>query len=107
MSASQAREVEATECDSRRKAVEGQREKANDAQLLATLDRLDPARIGTGRNHLKDIAHIGKAAFARSVERLTVEGIIEPVEVAVEIGSGAKRNVPGLRRRPAIGILSA
>jgi hypothetical protein len=71
----------------------------DDAALLNALDKLDPEREGAGYNQVQAEARLSDNRMIRSVNRLVGEGIVEEMTVKVTVGSGAKRNAKGLRRK--------
>jgi hypothetical protein len=74
-------------------------DKADDAKLLSTLEAIDPDRRGVSFTHARDSSRLPSARLRRAVDRL--QGIVEELQVKVKIGSGAKRELNGLRRVPS------
>ncbi len=82
-----------------RKRKTAEQDAEDDNALMAALDRLDPEHRGYGWNLLQGEARLSDARMQRAVTRLKAE-VIEELTVSAKIGSGAKRQVKGLRRKP-------
>lgn len=99
-----ATETRAAVQDDKRVARE-QKESAQDAEddaaLLRAIDALDQDGIGASYNRVQVEGRLSDARMSRAVTRLTAAQAIQEHKVEAEIGSGAKRNVRGLRRVPA------
>jgi replicative DNA helicase len=78
-------------------------------QLFQTLERLDPRRQGLSYQKAKDAAHLGTVSMGRAVLFLVEQDQAEEIpELAVAIGSKAKRTVKGLRlKTPSAASLDA
>ena len=100
--ASEARKLQANAKDDAKTQADAAKDKADDARLLNALDELDPRREGVSYNKVCDVAHMGNPMMTRCVHRLVSDGIIEAVAVKAIIGSGAAKDVPGIRRRPSV-----
>jgi replicative DNA helicase len=100
-SVGEAREEEAIEGDSIKNQRRAAEEKNQDARLLNALDELDPTRLGISWAKAQAQAHLGNATMTRAVIRLTKDQVIEELDLQIAVGSGAKRAVKGLRRRPS------
>src|SRR5262249_53743387 len=74
--------------------------KKSGSKLLAALDVIDPDRKGVSKKKAREEARISSRDLTCAITGLTKDGIIEEVPVEVMIGSGAKRQVEGIRRRP-------
>jgi replicative DNA helicase len=89
----------AEEKDAKKQQAEDQKAKADDAKLLSVLDRLDPDRKGVVKNKLRNTLGMSAQRVDRAIFRLIEDNVIEEIEVAVLIGSKAKRMHQGIRRR--------
>jgi replicative DNA helicase len=89
-------EKEAAELERRNKQT--RQDKEDDIKVLNALDKLDPSRRGHSYNRVKDETRLPGARMTRAVIRLSGEKLVEMVGVKTIIGSGAKRDVQGIRR---------
>jgi replicative DNA helicase len=74
-------------------------DRANDAAVLAALDRLDEEGTGVGLGAVRTEARLSRERYDRALARLRGDGLIEDTRVAVTVGHGATRGSPGIRRR--------
>jgi replicative DNA helicase len=98
--ATEANEGAAASRDQARSESRRRRDTEDDTALLTALDSLDRERAGASYNHVKAESRLPRDRMARAANRLQREGAIEEIPVSVIIGSGAKRECKGLRRRP-------
>jgi hypothetical protein len=90
----------AEERDTKKQEQKDRKSKADDSQLLAKLDKLDPDRNGVSKNKLRDALDTSGAKINRSIQRLTEDNVIEEILVTVTAGKGAQQKCQGIRRRP-------
>jgi hypothetical protein len=96
----EARVAEEEGKSSEQERKEAARDRADDAKVLAALDRLDPDRKGVTRNKLRPKTKLSGDRVSRACWRLVDEGIIEEVEIAGKRGKGAEVTTT-VYRRPA------
>jgi hypothetical protein len=80
--------------------------KADDADVLVTLDRLTERKGQTpSRNSVLEETPISKPRATRAVGRLLDDGVVEELEIVVATGRNLKatKNVPGFRRKTRSG----
>lgn len=96
--ASEAIRAEAEANDAKKEAREESKDKADDAKLLAALDKLDLKREGVSFTKTRDMAGLSQARAIRGIQRLKDDRIVEEVEVVTNC-NGGKRTFTGIRRR--------
>jgi hypothetical protein len=98
--AGEARQETACERERARTAAKDTRDRADETEVLNTLDRLTERLKGPPSfNRVRDEARLSKDRVGRAVCRLEAAGFVERVPVQVTLGSKSKRTVEGLRRR--------
>jgi hypothetical protein len=96
--ANQARQSQQEEKRTARRQKDVEQDQADDAALLAALDRLDPGQQGVGYNAVQVESRLSDTRMARALTRQRGQ-LVKEVPVVVQIGSNkAKRTVKGLRR---------
>jgi hypothetical protein len=68
-------------------------------RILDALDKIDPNKIGTTKNKVKNLARVSTRDLDCGIQLLLDEGHIEEVEVQAAIGSKATRKCNGIRKK--------
>jgi hypothetical protein len=95
-----ARVAEAAETDGEKERQEQAKDKADDAKVLAAVDRADPRREGLSFTTIRAESRLSTDRARRACRRLACEGILQEVELKVRGGNGARIGASGYRRRP-------
>lgn len=92
--------IQASKTKREREKAEKQRraDDVDDTAVMAALDHLDPHAKGAGVNQVQAESRLSDSRMQRATTRLLGAGTVIECGVVVEIGSGAKRNVKGIRR---------
>jgi replicative DNA helicase len=99
----EARQSAREECERAKTEEQRAQDRADQTAVVAALDKLDPSRQGASWNQVQGLASLSDARMLRAVQRLKEQGTVEERPVAATIGSGAQRQVKGLRRKPERG----